>query len=250
MGSQKVMSKEKQEFQLFKRDIEVKNLSLVKQSDHILKDINLKIESKGITFIVGPNGSGKTQFVRCLHGLEKVKGSIKFNKLELSKEIKKKQSFVFQQPTILRRSVLENLTYFSKFRNINGYLKKCINLLKFVKLEEFVDKPAMTLSGGEKQRLSLARALTTDPYFLFLDESTAHLDPISLNIIELALKEINKKGTKVIFISHDLNLVKRLADDVIFMHKGRIKEYNTLNNILINPQTSFAEMYFKGKVII
>ena len=250
MGSQKVMSKEKQEFQLFKRDIEVKNLSLVKQSDHILKDINLKIESKGITFIVGPNGSGKTQFVRCLHGLEKVKGSIKFNKLELTKEIKKKQSFVFQQPTILRRSVLENLTYFSKFRNINGYLKKCIDLLKFVKLEEFINKPAMTLSGGEKQRLSLARALTTDPYFLFLDESTAHLDPISLNIIALALKEINKKGTKVIFISHDLNLVKRLADDVIFMHKGRIKEYNTLNNILINPQTSFAEMYFKGKVII
>ena len=250
MVSQKVMSEEKKEFQLFKRDIEVKNLSLVKQSDHILKDINLKIESKGITFIVGPNGSGKTQFVRCLHGLEKVKGSIKFNKLELTKEIKKKQSFVFQQPTILRRSVLENLTYFSKFRNINGYLKKCIDLLKFVKLEEFINKPAMTLSGGEKQRLSLARALTTDPYFLFLDESTAHLDPISLNIIALALKEINKKGTKVIFISHDLNLVKRLADDVIFMHKGRIKEYNTLNNILINPQTSFAEMYFKGKVII
>ena len=114
MESQKVMSDEKHKFQFFKRDIEVKNLSLVKQSNYILKDINLKIKSKGITFIVGPNGAGKTQFVRCLHGLEKVKGSIKFNKLELTKEIKKKQSFVFQQPTILRRTVLENLTYFSK----------------------------------------------------------------------------------------------------------------------------------------
>tara|TARA_B100000579_G_C22743980_1_gene810524 strand:- start:513 stop:1265 length:753 start_codon:yes stop_codon:yes gene_type:complete len=250
MESQKVMFDEINEFQLFDRKIEVKRLSLVKQSDYILKNINLNIKSKGITFIVGPNGSGKTQFVRCLHGLEKVKGSIKFNNLELTKEIKKKQSFVFQQPTILRRSVLENLTYFSKFRNINGYLKKCIDLLKFVKLEKFINKPAMTLSGGEKQRLSLARALTTNPHFLFLDESTAHLDPISLNIIELALREINKKGTKVIFISHDLNLVKRLADDVIFMHKGNIKEYDTLNNIFNKPKSRITELYLKGKFII
>ncbi len=249
MGSQKVMFDEKNEFQLFDREIEVKRLSLVKQSDYILKNINLNIKSKGITFIVGPNGSGKTQFVRCLHGLEKVKGSIKFNNLELTKEIKKKQSFVFQQPTILRRSVLENLTYFSKFRNINGYLKKCIDLLKFVKLEKFINKPAMTLSGGEKQRLSLARALTTNPHFLFLDESTAHLDPISLNIIELALREINKKGTKVIFISHDLNLVKRLADDVIFMHKGSIKEYGTLKNIFNKPKSRHTKLYLEGKFI-
>ena len=249
MGSQKGMFDKKNEFQFFERDIEVKNLNLKKHSNYILKNINLKIKSKGITFLVGPNGSGKTQFVRCLHGLEKVKGSIKFNNLELTKEIKKKQSFVFQHPTILRRSVLENLTYFSKFRNIDGYLKKCKDLLKFVKLEKFINKPAMTLSGGEKQRLSLARALTTDPYFLFLDESTAHLDPVSLNIIELALKEINKKGTKIIFISHDLNLVKRLADDVIFMHKGSIKEYSTLKNIFNKPKSRHTKLYLEGKFI-
>ena len=249
MGSQKGMFNKINEFQFFERDIEVKNLNLKKHSNYILKNINLKIKSKGITFLVGPNGSGKTQFVRCLHGLEKVKGSIKFNNLELTKEIKKKQSFVFQHPTILRRSVLENLTYFSKFRNIDRYLKKCKDLLKFVKLEKFINKPAMTLSGGEKQRLSLARALTTDPYFLFLDESTAHLDPVSLNIIELALKEINKKGTKIIFISHDLNLVKRLADDVIFMHKGSIKEYNTLKNIFNKPKSRHTKLYLEGKFI-
>ena len=249
MGSQKGMFDKINEFEFFERDIEVKNLNLKKHSNYILKNINLKIKSKGITFLVGPNGSGKTQFVRCLHGLEKVKGSIKFNNLELTKEIKKKQSFVFQHPTILRRSVLENLTYFSKFRNIDGYLKKCKDLLKFVKLEKFINKPAMTLSGGEKQRLSLARALTTDPYFLFLDESTAHLDPVSLNIIELALKEINKKGTKIIFISHDLNLVKRLADDVIFMHEGSIKEYDTLKNIFNKPKSRHTKLYLEGKFI-
>ena len=120
MESQKVMFDEINEFQLFDRKIEVKRLSLVKQSDYILKNINLNIKSKGITFIVGPNGSGKTQFVRCLHGLEKVKGSIKFNNLELTKEIKKKQSFVFQQPTILRRSVLDCSTLNFTIIGCNG----------------------------------------------------------------------------------------------------------------------------------
>ncbi len=227
--------------------IEIRNLSLIKQSNHILKDINLRIKSNGITFIIGPNGSGKTQFARCLHGLEKIKGSIKFDKIELTKIIKKKQSFVFQQPTILKRTVLENLTYFAKYRNVKEYLNKCENLLKFVKLEKFFNKPAMTLSGGEKQRLSLARALTIDPDFLFLDEATAHLDPISQNIIELAIINIKRRGTKVFFISHDLEQVKRLADDVIFMHKGKIMEFNKVNEIFAKPKSRITKLYLNGK---
>ena len=249
MVNQKAMFKDKIKSKEFKNHIEIHNLNLTKQSDHILKNINLKISSDGITFILGPNGSGKTLIVRCMHGLEKISGSIKFGTIELTKNIKKKQSFVFQNPIILRRSVLDNLLYFARHRNVKDYKEKCINLLKFVELDKFIKNPAITLSGGEKQRLSLARALTTDPDYLFLDESTAHLDPVSLSIIESSLKKINKSGTKIIFISHDIEQTKRLADDIIFMHKGKVREHSNIEQFFLKPKSRYSKIYLQGRII-
>ena len=246
MENQKVMHNHSKRF---KCNIEIKNLCLVKQSNYILKNISLKIQSNGFTFIVGPNGSGKTQLARCLHGLEKIEGTIKFNNMDLSEEVKKEQSFVFQYPTILRRSVLDNLILFAKYRKIDLYEDKCISLLRFVKLEKFLDKPALTLSGGEKQRLSLARALITKPKYLFLDEATSHLDPNSVNIIELSLKKINRLGTKIIFISHDINQLKRLANDVILINKGEVIEQSDIKNFLLKPKTKYTKLFLEGKVI-
>ncbi len=237
---------------MFKQEniIEITDLNLVKHSDNILKKINVQIKSNGITFIIGPNGAGKTQLVRSLNGLEKINGSIKFNNEELSKKLILRQSFVFQQPIILKRSVLENLIFFSKCRKIKNHIKKSKELLKLVKLEDFLNKPALTLSGGQKQRLALARALTTNPQFIFLDEPTAHLDPLSSNIIEKTLLKISKNGTKVIFISHDINQVRRLAEDVIFMHKGKILEFNNVKRFFKSQKSSYTKSFIEGKIII
>ena len=249
MESRRDMYNSKEKYLKKKNYIIISNLNLIKNSYHILKNINLNIKPTGITFILGPNGSGKTQLARCLHGLEKIEGSIKFNNIELSREIMQKQSFVFQYPVILKRSVLDNLTFFAKSRNIKNYKDKCKELLKFVKLEKCIKKPAMTLSGGEKQRLSLARALTIDPDVLFLDESTTHLDPISLSIIEMSLRKINNNGTKIIFISHNLDQVKRLADEVIFIHKGKVCEQSKKNDFFIKPKSKYATLYLQGSIL-
>ena len=233
-----------------KNIIEIIDLDLAKQSELILRKINIKIKSIGITFIVGPNGAGKTQLVRSLNGLEKIKGSVKFNNEELSKKTILNQSFVFQEPILLKRSVLENIIFFTKYRKIKNYIKKSKELLKLVKLEKFMDKPALTLSGGEKQRLALARALSTNPDFLFLDEPTAHLDALSTNIIEKILLKISKNGTKVLFISHDINQVKRLGEDIIFMHKGKVQEFNKVKSFFKSQKSIYAKSFVEGKIII
>ncbi len=233
-----------------KNIIEIIDLDLAKQSELILRKININIKSSGITFIVGPNGAGKTQLVRSLNGLEKIKGSVKFNNEELSKKTILNQSFVFQEPILLKRSVLENIIFFTKYRKIKNYIKKSKELLKLVKLEKFMDKPALTLSGGEKQRLALARALSTTPNFLFLDEPTAHLDALSTNIIEKILLKISKNGTKVLFISHDINQVKRLGEDIIFMHKGKVQEFNKVKSFFKRQKSIYAKSFVEGKIII
>ena len=229
--------------------IAVEELSLIKQSEKILKNINLDISSKGITFIIGPNGAGKTQLLRCLHGLEKYSGLIKYGDQKFSEEIKLMQSFVFQQPTLLRRNTIENIIFFSKNRKIKNYYDNAVNLLKLLKLEQALLKPALSLSSGEKQRLALARALSINPKFLFLDEPTSHLDPMSLKIIEKVIKSYSLNGSKIIFISHDFNQIKRLADDIIFMHKGEIKEYNLAKTFFKKQSSKEGKLFVQGHIV-
>ncbi len=227
----------------------IKNLSLVKQSETILKNISVNFSIKGITFIIGPNGAGKTQLLRCMHGLETFSGFIKYGDKELSEDTKLRQSFVFQQPILLRRNVLNNVIFFSKQRKINNYYNYAIKLLKLLKLDHALLKPAVTLSSGEKQRLALARALAVKPKFLFLDEPTSHLDPLSLQIIEKVIKDTSKNGSKIIFISHDLNQIKRLAHDIIFMHKGQVKEWGLAREFFKSQKSKQGKLYVSGEIV-
>lgn len=228
----------------------IKNLNFFKQSNKILNNINLKISNTGITFIIGPNGSGKTYLLRCIHGLEKYFGEILFDNKLLCDDIKTKQSFVFNQPILLRRSVYENMIFFAKQRKIKDFRNQCLNILKLVQLNDSLEKPATALSSGEKQRLCLARAISTEPQVLFLDEPTSHLDPFSLKIIENVIKRVAKFGSKIVFISHDLNQVRRLGDDVIFMKQGKVIEQNDITSFFYKPKTSYANSYIKGDIVI
>ena len=229
--------------------IVVKNLSLVINKKILLNNLTCELTSHGITVIMGPNGAGKSLFVRCLHGLSKpTDGSIRYGNVPVGAVTRGRQSMVFQSPKLLRRSVIENLRFVANLNKKND--QNLLELLKKTDLSLLKDQQISTLSGGEKQRLSLARALVSNPEILFLDEATSSLDPRSVSIIENLMEEIKLKNVKIILITHDVNQAKRIADDIIFMNNGEIRETGLANDFFSNPQSQEARAFLKGDLII
>ena len=230
--------------------IQFKDLSVILGQKIILDKINCKIKSNSITAVLGPNGAGKSIFLQTINGLFSVQiGRLTFNLMEINQEIRKQQAMVFQNPVLLRRTVIANLQFISNLRNkeSNRLLKK---ILSKVGLEGYEKKPARLLSGGEKQRLSMARALIINPNLLLLDEPTANLDPYSLNLIEDLVLEENSIGKTIIFTTHDMTQAKRLATDVIFLNKGKVLEQTISKTFFKSPKTLEAQKYINGEILI
>ena len=225
-------------------------VSLEQNNNQIVSNANLKIQSPGITVIMGPNGSGKSVLVRLLHGLlEPTQGFITYGAHSLNKSIRRRQSMVFQNPTLLRRTVLANMEFVASMRaNIDQ--ARCKKTLDLLGLRELESQPAKLLSAGEKQRLALARSLILEPCILFLDEPTANLDPSSVYVIEKILKDVCKLGVKIIFITHDIGQAKRIADDIVFVNKGQILEHTDTDSFFQKPQTPETAAYLDGKIIL
>ena len=191
----------------------------------IIKSIDLDIRSPGVTMIMGPNGAGKSVLLRLLHGLLTPSGgSVSWNAQANNVASRRRQALVFQRPVLLRRSVIANIEYVLKLSGRSTADAKA--LLAQVGLADRARQPARQLSGGEQQRLALARALATTPEVLFMDEPTASLDPSSVLAIEQVAKAANASGTKIVWVTHDLGQAHRVADDIIFLNHGRITEHN------------------------
>ena len=229
--------------------IRVTNLSLSAPEKALLQNLNCNFTQETLTAVIGPNGAGKSLFIRCLHGLTTpTNGTIHFGDKILSEEIRKKQSMVFQTPQLLRRSVIDNIKFVSKLNS--GNTRNLDKLLDDTGLTAVRNQPARNLSGGEKQRLSLARALVSNPEILFLDEATSSLDPSSVFIIENLITNIKSMGVKIILITHDIGQAKRLADDIIFMHNGKILETGLARKFLKNPVTKEAKSFLNGDIVV
>ena len=230
--------------------IQFVDLSVVLGQKLILDKINCKIKSNSITAVLGPNGAGKSIFLQTINGLVSIQsGRLTFNSMQNNQEIREQQAMVFQTPVLLRRTVMANMQFVSNLRNkkSNQLLK---NLLDKVGLEGYEEKPARLLSGGEKQRLSIARALIVNPNLLLLDEPTANLDPYSLNLIEDLVLEENSIGKTVIFTTHDMSQAKRLATDVIFLNKGKVLEQTVSKTFFKKPKSFEAQKYINGEILI
>ncbi|MBU29237.1 MAG: ABC transporter ATP-binding protein [Gammaproteobacteria bacterium] len=227
--------------------IEVADLSLKLNNVNILNSITLTSTNPGVTIVMGPNGAGKSFFLRCLHGLTTpTGGSIRiFGNTILGTSTN--QAMVFQKPVLLKRSVIENLKFASQATTRRDSIDNALSLARLKDKEHF---PANVLSGGEKQRLVLTRALLREPKLLVLDEPTASLDPASVQIIEQLIQDFTGRGGKVIFVSHDIGQAKRLGSEIVFLHKGKVMEHSIASDFFNNPASEEAKAYLKGHIII
>ncbi len=216
--------------------LQVRALSYQVQGRQLLSPLNLSIDSTGISIMLGPNGAGKSLLLRLLHGLLKPdSGSILWNQQSIGElSVRMQQSMVFQKPVLLRRSVAANIDYVLKLRN-KASTQRRDELLHSAGLADKSAQPARSLSGGEQQRLAIARALATSPAVLFLDEPTASLDPEATSHIEHQVHQAARAGIKVIMVTHDLSQARRLAHDVIFMSYGTIAEHSSAGLFFSNP---------------
>jgi len=217
----------------------------------ILTGVDLDLSSDALTVLMGPNGAGKSVLLRLIHGLlTPTAGQIRWAGKPLTKEIRRQQALVFQKPVLLRRSVKANLQFALGLRYWSGQRDRLQTALAAVGLSGFEDRPARVLSGGEQQRLALARALILEPKVLLLDEPTANLDPASVLLIEDAIRKARQSGVKVILVTHDQHQAQRLGEDVAFLHQGRIVEHGPADRFFNHPQTDAARAYLRGEIII
>ena len=214
----------------------------------VLDGLSATITSRGITAMIGPNGAGKSVTLRVLDGLlERDSGSIRFAGSDATTI---RRAFVFQKPALVRGSVAYNVALGLTPRrlSVRDLRNRVSQALDRVGLAERAHDAARKLSGGEQQRLALARAWATDPQLLLLDEPTANLDPGATDAVESLIAAIARSGAKVILVSHNLGQVARLAEDVLVLDRGRAVEHGPVQAILDSPRTPEARAYLRGEL--
>jgi len=215
----------------------------------LIHGIDLKIPAETLSVLMGPNGAGKSLLLRLLHGLiTPTSGQILWGGRALDEEVRRQQAMVFQRPVLLRRSVEANIRFVLKLSG-RAEPARIEEILNEVGLADRKGQPARLLSGGEQQRLALARALATEPKVLFLDEPTASLDPASTAAIEAIVQRAHRRGTKIVFITHDIGQARRLADDVVFLNAGRVIEHSSARSFFDTPVSQEARDYLDGHLV-
>lgn len=226
------------------------NLVVEFKGQRILGPIGLKLVKGDIAVILGPNGSGKTTLLKSLHGIIKIKnGGVSWSCPK--SESMAKQMFVFQNPVMLRRSVFENLTYpLTLCKTPKAEINRLADeWLSKISLKEVIHVAATRLSGGEKQKLALARALITKPEMLFLDEPTASLDGKTTLEIEKLLQNSAENGTTIMMSTHDIGQAKRLAKNILFLNKGKLESTQPAQIFFREPISNNARKFIAGDIV-
>ena len=202
-------------------EIKIENLKKYYGEKQILDIDNLILEKGKITGITGPNGCGKTTLLNIIAGLDKdYSGKVNYDGTELNKDIIENMTIVFQKPYLFKRTVYENIEYPLKIRGTNKLEMKSLvlNIMKNLEIEELMEKKAHLLSGGESQKVALARALVFKPQLLLLDEPTSNIDPDSIKILEREILRFNEEtGGTVIIVTHNMEQSTRLGHKIVEM---------------------------------
>lgn len=212
--------------------------------------VDLQLQDHQTTVVIGPNGAGKTSLLRLLHGTARLTGG-KISWACDTETARHNQAFVFQRPVMLRRTVIENIAYPLRMRGASrkDALEQARDWAGRVGLTDMLDRPAPFLSGGEQQKLALARALITGPELLFLDEPCASLDGGSMRDIEAILQNAKEMGTRLILSTHDMGQARRLADEVLFLLHGRVHEFGPAKQLFDTPATPECAAFLNGDIV-
>lgn len=217
----------------------------------LLDGLSVSLPRGGIVALMGPNGAGKSLTLRLMAGLiAPSAGTVRWG--VRTAPPKGAVGLVFQRPVLLRRSTAANVDHALAIAGVPRAarpVRRCA-LLELAGLGALADRPARALSGGEAQRLALARALAARPQALLLDEPTASLDPASTSAIEALIRRVAAEGATVLIVTHDAGQARRLADRALFLHAGRIVEDAPAEGLLTAPRSPEAQAYLSGRLLI
>lgn len=229
--------------------LRAENIGFEAAGTALLKAVSFEVRAGRRLVILGPNGAGKSLLLRICHGLIAPSEGRVIREGEGVRPAR--QAMVFQRPVMLRRSVRANLDHALALQGLaRGEREaRCQAALERFGLSALAARGARLLSGGEQQRLALARAWATGPGLLILDEPTAALDPASTRLIEESLLQFSAEGMAIVMTTHDLGQARRLADEVIFLNRGQILEITPAPAFFSEPASREARGYLSGELI-
>ena len=241
-----------------------KNLNLWYGENHALKDINIELPKKQITALIGPSGCGKSTFLKCLNRMNdlvencRIEGEVSFCGTDIYKDmdvsiLRKKVGMVFQKPNPFPMSIYDNIAYGPRIHGIKSRVKLDEIVERSLKQAAIWDeckdrlkKSALGMSGGQQQRLCIARALAVEPQILLMDEPTSALDPISTSKIEDLAMELKEKYT-IVIVTHNMQQAARIADKTAFFLLGEIVEFDETEKMFATPTDKRTEDYITGR---
>lgn len=216
----------------------------------IVGPIDFEVSPQGFTVVMGPNGAGKTTLLRMMHGLARLSGGTIAWQVPVT-EARGEQAYVFQTPVMLRRNVLDNVAYPLTLRGVEKKAahREAEEWLDRIGLADAATWPAPALSGGERQKLALARALIRKPQVLFLDEPCASLDGRAMREIEALLRQARSDGVRIMMSTHDVGQARRLADNAMFIHRGVLHEASPAAEFFDRPSTPEVRAFLDGDIV-
>lgn len=219
----------------------------------VLDGLDLHLAASTRSVLVGPNGAGKSMALRVLHGLiPPDAGTVHWAGRPPDRALRRHQAMVFQRPVMLHRSAAANIAYALRVHGVPWRERRARVRaeLDMAGLSHLARRPAPALSGGEQQRLAIARAWATRPAVMLLDEPTANLDPAAAHAVESLIAEIHASGAKIVLTTHDMAQAKRLGEDVLFMHRGRLVEHTPAETFFTAPRSENARAFAEGRLLL
>lgn len=219
----------------------------------LLDGVDLTLSGTGRLVVLGYNGAGKSLLLRLCHGLIRpTRGRVDWQGPGAAQGGPPRHAMVFQRPVMLRRTALANLVHALAAHGVPGGARRdrALAALERFRLADLAGRPARVLSGGEQQRLALARAWLLEPEVIFLDEPSSNLDPAATRAVEEMVRSFTADGIKVVMTTHDLGQARRLADEVAFLHRGRLLEHGPADAFFTTPRSPEASAYLRGDLVV